>query len=266
MKVIFSRKGMDSKAGGMPNPILPDGTLLSLPIPDKNSKLPYEALSYEGRNLQALIAQLHPRFDFKENRTCHLDPDIYEGFEGRKAGWRAAFGQCSAAATHLDSQEVKAGDLFLFYGMFRQTVRQPDGTLSFASSAPVRHVIYGYLRVGEILREEREIHARCPWHPHAVCPDRANNRLYLPDTYGTFRYRDELVLTKPGQNRRSLWVLPAFFAEKELEISWQGKRRPALAGGHAELASSCIGQEFVITAHTAELEGKLSAWAEGIIR
>ncbi len=35
MKVILSRKGMDSTSGGIASPILPDGTLLSLPIPDK---------------------------------------------------------------------------------------------------------------------------------------------------------------------------------------------------------------------------------------
>ena len=33
MKVILSRKGFDSSNGGCPSPILPDGTLLSLPIP-----------------------------------------------------------------------------------------------------------------------------------------------------------------------------------------------------------------------------------------
>ncbi len=36
LKVILSRKGFDSSYGGCPSPILPDGTLLSLPIPDMN--------------------------------------------------------------------------------------------------------------------------------------------------------------------------------------------------------------------------------------
>jgi len=34
MRVILSRKGFDSSFGGCPSPILPDGTLLSLPIPE----------------------------------------------------------------------------------------------------------------------------------------------------------------------------------------------------------------------------------------
>ena len=33
MKLIFSRKGFDSSAGGIPSPILPDGRMISLPIP-----------------------------------------------------------------------------------------------------------------------------------------------------------------------------------------------------------------------------------------
>lgn len=34
MKIILSRKGFDSSVGGVASPLFPDGTLLSLPIPD----------------------------------------------------------------------------------------------------------------------------------------------------------------------------------------------------------------------------------------
>ena len=50
MKVILSRKGMDSTSGGMASPILPDGTLLSLPIPDKTARTTYKKLSYKGQS------------------------------------------------------------------------------------------------------------------------------------------------------------------------------------------------------------------------
>ena len=33
MRIILSRKGLDSATGGIPSPILPDGQLLPLPIP-----------------------------------------------------------------------------------------------------------------------------------------------------------------------------------------------------------------------------------------
>lgn len=50
MKVVLSRKGMDSRAGGIPSPILPDGMLLSLPIPNEKSGVPYDALVYSELN------------------------------------------------------------------------------------------------------------------------------------------------------------------------------------------------------------------------
>ena len=55
MKVILSRKGMDSEAGGMASPILPDGTLLSLPIPGENSNQQYGGLYYGGHSFREII-------------------------------------------------------------------------------------------------------------------------------------------------------------------------------------------------------------------
>ena len=80
MKVVLSRKGMDSRAGGIPSPILPDGTLLSLPIPNEKSGVPYGDLVYKGRTYQQIIQQIHPTFDFQKHPFCHLDPDIYGVF------------------------------------------------------------------------------------------------------------------------------------------------------------------------------------------
>ncbi|MBO4456467.1 MAG: hypothetical protein J5802_01965 [Butyrivibrio sp.] len=37
MKIILSRKGFDSTNGGCASPIMPDGTLLSMPIPSDES-------------------------------------------------------------------------------------------------------------------------------------------------------------------------------------------------------------------------------------
>ena len=121
MNVILSRKGMDSRSGGIPSPILPDGTLLSFPIPDGTSGKPYADLTYKGQSLQEIILQVSPRFDFAKNATCHLDPDIYNGLRGRGENWKPAYGQCDGSATHLDKMGVGVGDVFLFYGMYRQT-------------------------------------------------------------------------------------------------------------------------------------------------
>ena len=154
MKVVLSRKGMDSRAGGIPSPILPDGTLLSLPIPNEKSGVPYGDLVYKGRTYQQIIQQIHPTFDFQKHPFCHLDPDIYGVLKNTHAGWKPAFGQYEIPAKHLDGQGVDVGDVFLFYGMFRQTEKLPDGTLHFVKGAPIQHIIYGYMVVSEILKDQ----------------------------------------------------------------------------------------------------------------
>ena len=126
MKVVLSRKGMDSRAGGIPSPILPDGTLLSLPIPNEKSGVPYGDLVYKGRTYQQIIQQIHPTFDFQKHPFCHLDPDIYGVLKNTHAGWKPAFGQYEIPAKHLDGQGVDVGDVFLFYGMFRMTESLPN--------------------------------------------------------------------------------------------------------------------------------------------
>ena len=200
MKVILSRKGMDSTSGGMASPILPDGTLLSLPIPDNTVGTAYKDLCYKGQSLEEIISQLCPKFDFGKSQTCHLDPDIYEDIEGRTATdeWKPAFGQHGVSAVHLDKLGVGVGDIFLFYGMFQKTMVQPNKTLCFDRNAPIVHIIYGYMKVGEVLREKQEIKSRYFWHPHSINCNRPNNRLYLPDTYSTFQY-DDSYLQREGR-------------------------------------------------------------------
>ena len=75
MKIILSRKGFDSTSGGYPSPILPDGTLLSLPIPDDTNY--YELLRYKDKNYAEIINELT---NCKGSAgRCHYDPDIREG-------------------------------------------------------------------------------------------------------------------------------------------------------------------------------------------
>jgi hypothetical protein len=63
MKVILSSKGFDSASGGKPGPILPDGTLISLPIPRDRpgSGIPYASIrAVTGDGLK--VAHRFPRF------------------------------------------------------------------------------------------------------------------------------------------------------------------------------------------------------------
>ena len=182
MKVILSRKGFDSSNGGCPSPILPDGTLLSLPIPTDDRDT-YKDLSCQGINYADLLHQLRPGKAFSH---CHVDPDLRPGLRSAVVdGWKPAFGQAGSAQGVMANAGVEKGDLILFFGWFRRMEQGPNGyhfvqkSEDFFRCADL-HVIYGYLQIGEILTNPEEI-AGYRWHPHAL--ERFQNRpnaLYLP--------------------------------------------------------------------------------------
>ena len=167
MRVILSRKGFDSQYGGMPSPILPDGTLLSLPIPSKTDmETKYRDLYYGNSSYYDIIHTLSPNNKIKEEYNCHLDPDIRGAIKDRPTRWKPTFGQEKTALRHLQKQGVGIGDLFLFFGWFRQT-EYIAGQLRYKKDAPDWHVIYGYLQIGEIIDTPTNIPAWLNGHPHA---------------------------------------------------------------------------------------------------
>ncbi len=212
MKVILSRKGFDSKAGGCPSPILPDGTLLSLPIPSKDGDR-YEDLYYNGKSYSEILKELNPDGTYE---CCHLDPDIRPKVRAKTPKkWKAAFGQSGNVQSMLRNAGVTEGDIFLFFGWFRH-VEEIDGKYKYvekeSSDSLVGadlHVIYGYLIVDKVLEQAKEI-KEYYWHPHAdYGEDRKPNALYIPHlkcekAYGTLKYREDRVLTMKGQPR-SKW-------------------------------------------------------------
>ena len=120
MKIILSRKGFDSSSGKQANPILPDGTLLSLPIPDKEDTISFSSLKWNGMSYYDIIHSLNPKTKYTIDSRCHLDPDLRKGVKDRLPNWKPAFGQCEAAQGLLSNAKVQKGDIFLFFGWFRQ--------------------------------------------------------------------------------------------------------------------------------------------------
>ncbi|MDE6637711.1 MAG: hypothetical protein K2K32_05690, partial [Muribaculaceae bacterium] len=150
MKVSFSRKGFDSKNGGQPNAILPDGTLLPFPIPDNSEIDCYDSLVLQDRSFYDIITELKPRTQLKGENCCHLDPDLRKDVKHRKDGWKPAFGQADQSLSELNNKNFGEGDLFLFFGWFRETEFM-NGKLRYKRNAPDIHLIYGYMQVGTIL-------------------------------------------------------------------------------------------------------------------
>ncbi|OZB12300.1 MAG: hypothetical protein B7X58_11865, partial [Marinobacter sp. 34-60-7] len=107
MKLILSRKGFDSSAGGCPNPVFPNGSALALPIPDAQSPIRFSQIQHDGHSLGPLVSQLTGNRAFSR-KGAHLDPDLTERAFPRLPGWRPMLGQHSAAQAHLENHGVGA--------------------------------------------------------------------------------------------------------------------------------------------------------------
>lgn len=272
VKLILSRKGFDDAYGGGPSPIMPDGRLLSLPIPERSQRS-YDSISVgDGQTVQDLLEQLG-LYRPEKHTGAHLDPDLEPHSCERDAGWLPSFGQCAAAESHLRNQGIGAGDIMLFFGTFRETVS--DGaTLRWRAGAPKRHVLFGYLELGEIVDVERQ-RSQVPWaatHPHLTNRRRPSNTLYVASPAlswnsrlpggGVFRFHPSLVLTD-ANSTRSVWRLPRFFHPKIAGNAFSRHTRKHYIGrnDHVLLRTVSPGQEYVIDA-TPDIK----KWARAIIR
>jgi hypothetical protein len=266
VKIILSRKGFDSSVGGYPSPILPDGPMLSLPIPSSLDSLSYYELPAPGGRTYGQIMDQLGANGRTSAKGAHLDPDLVAGTRRRGLGWRPSLGQIGSAAGHLRNQDVGVGDLFLFYGWFRQTI-QTEVSLQY-SRAPGVHAIFGYMEVGEVLAA----HGSAPlplWladHPHALPARRttSTNTIYVSAERalqcddqpgaGVFVFCDALVLTKPG-HPRGRWGLDASVFQ-HLSISYhdQGSWRDGYFQSYPRA------QEYVIHADRGAID-----WARDLI-
>lgn len=275
MKIILSRKGFDSAFGGYPSPILPNGKMISLPIPSgditKYSDLKIDDKSTYFDVMKQLKSKIKYDKEWHEltkDTECHLDPDICKEVIERSENWKACFGQINQAQSHLHKEGVIENDLFLFFGWFKKTILKND-ILQFDKSAPDLHIIFGYLQIGEILQvnDKTKIPDWMQKHPHARDGDRkknSTNTIYVArdnltwnkgkSGAGTFKFNDNLVLTKKGFSR-SKWELPPFFngikISRHSEKSWKKE---------GYFKSVDIGQEFII-----EDNNKVENWAKQII-
>ena len=261
MKIIFSRKGFDWANGGTPSPVMPDGAMLSMPIPSGDDKTLFD-MFYKDRMYVDIMDELKPSGGFAMINVHH-DPDIrMDSREVLPEGWVPAFGQIDAAESHLEHQGVKEGDLFLFFGWFGMT-QEKNGQLKYISKEKDKHMIWGYLQIGKISRGKDCL--KYPWHPH--CYDYGNNTIYeaseklvingvdtgLPGA-GCLKHSKDVVLTKDGETR-SRWLLPDFF--KEVNISCHSKESFKPEGYFQTVK---IGQEFVVSP-----DDRVTEWARSII-
>ncbi len=260
MKIILSRKGVDSSSGGFASPIINGDTLLPIAIPDSRSPIRYRDLQSDPA-LGPLIKHLsHDRLNGWSR--VHLDPDLTERQLKRQHKFVPVFGQCGAAQTHLASHDVGAGDLFLFFGWFRQAeyVRR---RWKYVTNAPDIHVIFGWMQVEQVLSVDNILsdskHIALTHHPHCFGKFTGHNTLYVgrrtlsvnesQHGAGFFtRHNKTRTLTAAGCTR-SLWQMPAWMHPQgrgsvlsyHNDLSRWNKRADTLL-----LRSVARGQEFVL--------------------
>ena len=231
MKLILSRKGFDSQSGGCPSPIFPDDTLYSLPIPDSDSKIAYGELQHDDINTGEIVEDLTDK-DVKRDYYAHLDPDINYAAYPREKGWHPLFGQSGAAQGHLDNQNIRIGDLFLFFGLF-QKIERASGGWCFVKDAPKQHILWGWLQIGKICKVDELTKNELPWsryHPHRHRSRRkdSTNTLYVasrelnlgggsiaPGAGCFLKSHEPLVLTNPNGSGVTDWRLPRCFYPDE---------------------------------------------------
>ena len=220
MKLILSRKGFDSAAGGCPSPII-DGRPLSMPIPASGSS----TTTYSDLGLSKIVEQI-TRGRIAGDALCHHDPMFHQG--------ECLLGQCGAAQSHLARHGVGLGDLFLFFGLFADP-----------ATGERHHRIFGYLKVSSATpvatmpaAERAELVALR--HPHLLDRRVTNDVIYRGEGAAA-RYADStLRMTRPD-GPLSHWHVPHWLQARGL--SYHAKPWRWAEPGALQLVSR--GQEFV---------------------
>ena len=233
LKVIFSRKGFDSAAGGAPSPII-DGRPISMPIP----ALDRSKTTYGDLGLGELVKQL-TKERLNANSLCHHDPMFEQD--------RCAFGQCGAAQGHLANNHIEVGDVFLFFGLFAGEEKKD-----------AHHRLFGYLRIEDSIAlgtkpgRKKQPNGFTRRHPHTIGEWDRNNTLYIGNGTTAKTAPTKLRLTHPS-GPLTRWNVPSWLRETGLTYH----QNPARWLSDGSLKSASRGQEFI-----ADIAGnrKASYW------
>ena len=285
-KLIISRKGFDSGSGGCPSPIFPDGTMFSLPIPSGDEEA-FEDLQHGDVDIASVVNGI-TNGRMSGLNLIHLDPDLnFDAYRYRKdranwQRWRGMLGQAGIAQSHLATQGVGGGDVFLIFGLYRRVGETAEGW-RFVRGAPELHLLWGWLQVDEMYRVADIGPNDLTWarhHPHLFSQYRDDtNTVYVASTklelsggadrceipgWGVFPELDRrLILTDPNGAGVSSWRLPRWFypdGNKPPLTYHPDRKRWRRDPNHAYLRSVGRGQEFVLDlAHYPEAVDWLSS-------
>jgi len=214
-------------------------------------------------------------------RLCRVP---FSAIDGSFLTYGSPVYQARPAPTIRRAGHVGEGDLFLFYGWFRQTENE-ETPLQYVRPFRDMHVIFGWLQVGRTVTVGRDdIPNWLGDHPHVVNAHQAeygiNNTIYIAsgqlalnehrmeqDGAGAFsHFNERLRLTAPDEIRRSYWRLPSWLCPfgdpHRPPLTYHGNmNRWTLEDGHVMLRSASPGQEFVFD---TEDYPEAMQWLEGL--
>lgn len=276
MKIILSRKSLDSGVAKNTSPVV-DDTFVPIPIPSSKDTLLYNDIQTRlGISMEQAITDLGIQLKYGKEwtlkpRTAHFDPDLDREAIQRHTDWKPCLGQIGAAQAHLENEGVSVGDVFLFFGWFKDAVRNENRLTYSKGDKHGYHAVYGYLEIGEIhhVRSKDEREQLPEWlKTHLHCHDdritNKHNAIYVAkDTLtwnkqlpgaGLLKADKKGRLTKHGCSR-SKWQLDQRIF-KNTTISYHSKK----SWKEDYFQSVGRGQEFVI-----EATDRVIYWAKDLV-
>lgn len=237
MKIILSRKGMDSTFGNLSNLVFThdnESEYIILPIPSLLDKATYDDLRIT--QYRSFLQKLYntPKFSCLSGKHCHCDPNLTNFYNEKE--FLGSVGQCEISQSHLANQNIKKNDIFIFWGLFREA-KIDKNQLDIAKKQ--QHIMYGYLQIGDIIEtyklnddKRKSYEQQYPFlinQPHwnkDKYKDIKNNTIYIAREtcsfdkhiagYGMFEVNQKLTLTAPDSNIPSLWELPKAWEKQKL--------------------------------------------------
>ena len=267
-RLVLSRKGFDSSSGKSASPIFNDGRIFSLPIPEPHPPSPkkYYELQFNGISGVDALKEC-PSKSVLADDYCHYDPALNKN-EG-------IFGQHHNAQRELINNGVDVGDLFLFFGFYRNFSLNRKKEL---------HHLFGWLQIDKIITGDGAIRDYLEinniQHPHGygdLNTYEKNNTIYIgkrnltikntqiPNKgYGLFKKtHTDLILTREGETK-ARWQLPIkYFSKSKKDIFLNRLNKKGWLNEEKYFVNNFgRGQEYILD---AEKYPRIIDWAHYLI-
>ena len=278
IKIVLSRKGMDTSIGKLASPIFNKTNvlkMLSLPIPvlkenveeykqEKQREYFHKKINkavkenYGNTYLEIITKLVKKNRNRKwEHDVYHYDPLVDEKVLD-SCGYQASLGQSKQAAKYLKSG-FKKGDtiIFLFFGRFHFV----DDEFKYIkkSGDPYKdndiHVVWGSLIIKEYGKKQEEIDLN--WHPHSIdyYKKQKENNIIFTGKGQVYDFSKSRVLTKLERKcgreiSMAIWdkkkIINSNEVEDYIKFSEQSTRKNTAANKSDELYLRGQWQELII--------------------